>query len=310
VTERLSRRGLYLPSGLDLDEEAIDVVVTALKDALVEAGAERVPVPTPPVAECAAKDAAIADSEMAFGPAFAEAYDPLYSDKDYSAEATLLDRAIARYGEPGMRRVLDLGCGTGRHAAELSSRGYGVVGVDRSPSMLRIARERAPSLRFVESDMTDIALDETFDVVVILFAALSYLTTPEGILRALAAARRHLRPSGILIADVWFGESADGGTAKTRRAGRSGDVTWERLGTITRDRLEQRVQLSYELRRTEGGRTSVARETHVMHYFSRFELEFALSCSGFRLAALTSQTDLERAPASSDSTALFVATAC
>jgi hypothetical protein len=46
-----------------------------------------------------------------------------------------------------------------------------------------------------------------------------------------------------------------------------------------------------------------------MHYFTPFELEFALRSSGFRLAALTAETDLERAPASSDLTALFVATA-
>jgi perosamine synthetase len=310
VTERLSRRGLYLPSGLDLDEETVDYVVTALEQALVEHGKEQVFVPAA-VPLSTSADAAVGESAMAFGPAFAEAYDALYSEKDYAAEVTLLERAIARYGTPGKRRVLDLGCGTGRHAAELSSRGYDVVGVDRAPSMLRIARERTPALRFVEADMTEVDLGETFDVVVILFAALSYQTTPEGILRALGAARRHLGPSGLLIADVWFGASPTepGVIATTHRAGRAGDVVWERTGTITRDPLEQRVRLEYELSRTQGGRTEIARETHLMHYFSRFELEFALGNSGFRLAALTAETDLDRAPASSELTALFVATA-
>jgi perosamine synthetase len=312
VTERLSRRGLYLPSGLDLDEETIDYVVRVLEQALVDAGPEQVTVSTTLETAELSADEGPAEAALAFGPAFAEAYDALYSEKGYAGEVTLLEGAIQRHGTPGMRRVLDLGCGTGRHALELSSRGFDVVGVDRSPSMLEIARARAPSLRFVEADMAEVDLGETFDVVVILFAALSYQTTPDGILRALGAARRHLRPSGLLIADVWFGaSSAEPGTSTTTyRTGRKADVAWERLGTIMRDPLEQRVRLSYELRRAQGGHTSVARETHSMHYFSRFELEFALRNSGFRLSALTAETDLDRAPASSDLTALFVATAC
>lgn len=312
VTERLSRRGLYLPSGLDLDEETIDYVVTKVKESLVETGIEQTAVPRTLDTAAFSADESPAEDRVAFGPEFAEAYDALYSEKDYAAEVTLLERAIQRHGAPGTRRVLDVGCGTGRHALELSSRGFDVVGVDRSSSMLAIAQARAPSLRFLEADMTEVDVGETFDVVVILFAALSYQTTAEGILRALGAARRHLRPSGLLIADVWFGaSSADPGTsAKTYRAGRKGDVAWERFGTLTRDPLEQRVRLSYELRRTQGGETTVARETHFMHYFSRFELEFALRNSGFRLSALTAETDLDRAPGSSDLTALFVATAC
>jgi len=40
-------------------------------------------------------------------------------------------------------RILDIGCGTGRHAIELTKRGYTVVGVDLSDSQLRRAREKA-----------------------------------------------------------------------------------------------------------------------------------------------------------------------
>lgn len=307
VTERLSRRGLYLPSGLDLDEETVEYVVSRLKEALSQASPARISAPE---TERAGGSPA-AEPKTLFGPAFAEAYDALYAEKNYGAEVTLLERAFARFCPSGVRRVLDIGCGTGRHGLELSSRGYEVVGVDRSASMLHIARERAPSVRFVEADMTTMDLGDTFDAVVILFAALSYQTTPDGIIAALAAARRHLRPAGLLIADVWFGTPATGlgGITRTHRAGRKGDVAWERRGSIERDPLEQRVRITYELERTEAGRQEVTRETHAMHYFVPFELEFALRQAGFRLCALTAETDLDRAPASSDLTALFVAAA-
>jgi len=67
----------------------------------------------------------------------------------------------------GGTRVLDAGCGTGRVAIELAARGFSVVGLDADPSMLNSARDKAPELRWIESDLVDTAvhLDETFDLV-------------------------------------------------------------------------------------------------------------------------------------------------
>ena len=55
-------------------------------------------------------------------------------------EVDFLERALGI--KPG-GRVLDLGCGAGRHAIELASRGYVVVGIDISPWLLSVARQRA-----------------------------------------------------------------------------------------------------------------------------------------------------------------------
>jgi SAM-dependent methyltransferase len=63
--------------------------------------------------------------------------------------------------------VLDLGCGTGRHAIELSRRGYQVVGYDLSLPMLARAadeaQERDQKLNFLQGDMRDMTFDDTFD---------------------------------------------------------------------------------------------------------------------------------------------------
>ena len=55
--------------------------------------------------------------------------------------------ALIREGDLGGRRVLDVGCGTGKFAAALSERAK-VWGVDASPEMLEVARSRAPRVRF------------------------------------------------------------------------------------------------------------------------------------------------------------------
>jgi SAM-dependent methyltransferase len=70
---------------------------------------------------------------------------------------------------PGVR-VLDAGCGPGRHALALGARGIEVVGVDASPDFVALARGAAGDLpvSFVESDIRTLTYDAEFDAVICL----------------------------------------------------------------------------------------------------------------------------------------------
>src|SRR5438477_621764 len=70
---------------------------------------------------------------------------------------------------PGMR-VLDAGCGPGRHSLELGRRGINVVGVDTSPDFLALARAEAGDLpvEFHEADVRELAYTDAFDAVICL----------------------------------------------------------------------------------------------------------------------------------------------
>jgi SAM-dependent methyltransferase len=72
---------------------------------------------------------------------------------------------------PGMR-VLDVGCGPGRHALALARRGFDVVGVDHSPEFVALAREAAAAdeltATFEELDVRDLAYDSEFDAAICL----------------------------------------------------------------------------------------------------------------------------------------------
>ncbi|MEV0677738.1 class I SAM-dependent methyltransferase [Actinosynnema sp. NPDC050436] len=93
--------------------------------------------------------------------------------------------------------VLDAGCGTGRVAIELARHGVDVVGADRDASMLATARRLAPGLTWVESDLAELDLGRTFDVVVM--AGNVPLFTPPGTHAALVAGvARHV--GGLLVA--------------------------------------------------------------------------------------------------------------
>jgi SAM-dependent methyltransferase len=102
-------------------------------------------------------------------------------------------------------RVVDFGCGHGRHANELARRGHRVVGVDRVPGFVELARAEAEreslDAEFVEADLRALRLPSEFDAAICLFDAFGYFADEEQalILDNFYAA---LRPGGRLLLDV------------------------------------------------------------------------------------------------------------
>jgi SAM-dependent methyltransferase len=138
-----------------------------------------------------------------------------FDGADYQARFdALAARGIDVHGEAAFvlarapRTVLDAGCGTGRVAIELAQHGVDVVGVDVDRSMIEEARRRAPELEWVEADLTALALDRTFDVVVL--AGNVPLFTPPGTQVALlTGCLEHVAPGGVLVAGFQLGRGYD-----------------------------------------------------------------------------------------------------
>jgi SAM-dependent methyltransferase len=135
-----------------------------------------------------------------------------FDGRDYQARFDrLAEKGVDVHGEATFvrafapRSVLDAGCGTGRVAIELARHGIEVVGVDVDASMIAEARRRAGELSWVEADLTTLALDRRFDVVVL--AGNVPLFTPDGTHDALVrSCAAHVAPGGILIAGFQTGK--------------------------------------------------------------------------------------------------------
>jgi 2-polyprenyl-3-methyl-5-hydroxy-6-metoxy-1,4-benzoquinol methylase len=100
--------------------------------------------------------------------------------------------------------ILDIGCGTGRHAVELARRGYTVTGVDLSESMLAKARSNALSagvrVEFIRQDARALKLERSFSLVqIICEGGLALMETDEMNFNILSGARSHLKSDGTLI---------------------------------------------------------------------------------------------------------------
>ena len=100
--------------------------------------------------------------------------------------------------------ILDVGCGTGRHAIELAKRGYHVVGIDLSESQLKRARDKAKAsnlvIDFHRQDARNLSFDGEFDVAIMLCeGGFSLMETDEMNFDILKSIRKSLKPNGKLI---------------------------------------------------------------------------------------------------------------
>ena len=134
----------------------------------------------------------------------AEFYDLAHAgDKDYAAEASVL-AGLIREHNPHARCVLDVACGTGRHAVELTKLGLNVDGMDLEPTFVAAAAARSPLGRFRVADMVTFGFPERYDVVLCLFSAIGYVRDLNALHQTMRRFAAHLLPAGLIVVDPWF----------------------------------------------------------------------------------------------------------
>jgi len=103
-------------------------------------------------------------------------------------------------------RVLDLCCGSGRHAIALARRGIDVTGVDQSTFLLHKARTSAAELdfdiEFTEANMNEYLRPRAFSLVINMFTSFGYFNTQEEDLLVLKDVYESLDSDGTLLIDI------------------------------------------------------------------------------------------------------------
>lgn len=135
---------------------------------------------------------------------FAYIYDKLI-DQDYEKWADYIEKIFKTYGKkPSL--VLDLGCGTGSITNILAKRGYDMIGVDLSPDMLNVARDKAVEenldVLYLCQDIREFELYGTVDAIICTLDVLNYITDPKDLEHVFALVRNYLNPDGIFIFDI------------------------------------------------------------------------------------------------------------
>jgi ubiquinone/menaquinone biosynthesis C-methylase UbiE len=134
---------------------------------------------------------------------FAEVYDLIYSFLDYEKSAEILTELIKKYKKSDGKRLLDVGCGTGKHLSILKEK-YSCVGVDISEEMLEYAKKHVNGVEFRPADMITMDLEEKFDIILCLFSSIGYVLTLENLRKTITNFANHLKPGGVVIIEPWL----------------------------------------------------------------------------------------------------------
>lgn len=106
---------------------------------------------------------------------------------------------------PPHSKILDLGCGAGRHSLALGERGFRLVGYDLSEELLAAARHESDQrwfpIEFVQGDMRDLPYEAEFDAVISYFTSFGYFDDADN-LRVLQQVVRALNLNGKFLLDV------------------------------------------------------------------------------------------------------------
>jgi SAM-dependent methyltransferase len=192
--------------------------------------------------------------------------------------------------------VLELGCGYGRVVTALAAPGRTVVGVERDPELLAMARaavrelpeDRRAGVELREGDMRTVSLDRRFERVLVPFGGLWCMLDDDDLHAALATAARHLAPGGRVAFDVY---RADGFHADAEPDDVPDDaftpvgrvevdgVPYEVLERSTWDKPRQRIDVTY-LYVSETG--EAVEGTIAQRYLLEPQLHAALARAGLR----------------------------
>lgn len=148
---------------------------------------------------------------------FAFVYDELMDETPYRSWCDFLVGAIGKYGvstpvrnaadalESERNLVVDLGCGTGTLTELLYERGYDVIGVDNSPSMLNVAMEKkarhGSDILYLLQDMRELDLYSTVGTVVSVCDSINYILEESELLQVFSRVKNFLYPGGIFVFD-------------------------------------------------------------------------------------------------------------
>ena len=194
---------------------------------------------------------------------------PLFSPpEEYADEAEVYLEVLRSRLGPGRHIILELGVGGGHLLSHLTAE-HEAEAEDISEEMLAMSHRLNPTVQHHLGDMRSIRLNTLFDAVLI-HDAIDYMLTEADVSAALATARSHLNPGGILLlAPDWFRETYPGKHTMTWHQDH-GDITLdvaEHLPDVAPDSTIVESTFVFTLR--EGDRVTTEHDPHTTGLFPR-----------------------------------------
>lgn len=224
---------------------------------------------------------------------YSQYYDLLYRDKDYDAEADYVRSLVNRFSDRTVD-VLELGCGTGKHAELFASAGWNLLGVERSQEMLSAAKTRIHAMASRnlpgsfdarEGDVRTFRTSRQFDAVLALFHVVSYQTSNDDVTQMFQTAFQHLKPGGLFVYDIWYGPAvlSERPAVRIKRM-EDPSISVIRIAEPELCPNTNRVDVNFTVLVTSKttGTVQQIQERHSMRYFFEPEMDLICRANGFQ----------------------------
>lgn len=234
---------------------------------------------------------------------YAAYYDILYQDKDYTKEALFISKLIKETLAKNNDnvRVLDVACGTGRHAMELSNLGYKVEGSDLSKEMIEIAinesKRKNFDIEFYTKSFQNIGeIKKKYDVILSMFSAINYITNYDDFSSTFRNIHSLLNDNGIFIFDFWNGDAVIDHFSPVRIKRMSkDDKEVLRISETNIDRVFQLATVKFNFMLIENSKIAKEfEEMHLIRYFFLQEMNDLLQANNFEVVARCPFMDIKR----------------
>lgn len=216
---------------------------------------------------------------------FAEIYDRLTQDIPYIKWADYLQSAFLKF-DKSPQMILELGCGTGSMAIELSKRGYEMIALDLSSEMLARAYEKAKGagvdILFLNQDMREFELYGTVDAVICLLDSLNYITDIRDLRKVFRLVNNYLNPEGVFIFDLNSPYKLSMLLGNETFYDLSEDATWIWTNTYDTRKRSTTFDLTFFVR-DDSGLYERFDESHVERAYTSKEIKNALEKEGLNL---------------------------
>ncbi len=126
--------------------------------------------------------------------------------KDKNSYIDTVNKLVSLFKKHNVKTVLDIGCGTGKIAKLLESKGYKVVGIDNSKEMIKHAKKHYPKITFKLMEAQTFKLNSKFDAIIALDSVLTYLIKEDDFEKAIKNIVSHMKIGSIFYFEIGFTE--------------------------------------------------------------------------------------------------------
>ncbi|MCK9209770.1 MAG: class I SAM-dependent methyltransferase [Ignavibacteriaceae bacterium] len=134
-----------------------------------------------------------------------EEYLTVYKHRNNEEAEVLISFILSKVSLTGDAKVLDLGCGAGRHALLLAKMGFQVTGVDQSAKLLSVAVDEAKKnglcAKFIRDDIRTVTFPEKFDLILNVFTSFGYFENDEDNFAVFVNVEKLLSEDGVFVFD-------------------------------------------------------------------------------------------------------------